>query len=286
MSNLLQDKIKFKMYFRYILYIDYTIQKIKQKTTSLQSKTKEMAEKDQESILQYYFKNTLNKNKLANAADMYLIQPYFQNLCKNSYDSTCNEYYNYINTLTQNNEKYNKNFATQLIQQFDDFTKKMHGLSLQEQQINQLKTLFANAGADNIDSERFHNITEYIQSELNYENQQQNRRQVQELDKDIDKKREAIETLKEEYQRIEKAKEADIEKEETKKTNKQDDLEKINADISNKEIDIENETNSGNKYFLQKELFDLKKNKKINSVKTTNHNNKLPSWFPQVPDIL
>ena len=180
MINSFEDKIKFKMYFRYILYIDYTIQKIKQKTTSLQSKTKEMAEKDQESILQYYFKNTLNKNKLANAADMYLIQPYFQNLCKNSYDSTCNEYYNYINTLTQNNEKYNKNFATQLIQQFDDFTKKMHGLSLQEQQINQLKTLFANAGADNIDSERFHNITEYIQSELNYENQQQNRRQVQE----------------------------------------------------------------------------------------------------------
>ena len=28
-----------------------------------------------------------------------------------------------------------------LIQQFDDFSKKMHGLSLQEQQINQLKVI-------------------------------------------------------------------------------------------------------------------------------------------------
>ena len=44
--NNYDDILRFKMYFRYILYIDYTIQKIKQKTTSLQSKTREMAEKE------------------------------------------------------------------------------------------------------------------------------------------------------------------------------------------------------------------------------------------------
>jgi len=31
---------------------------------------------------------------------------------------------------------------------------------------------------------------------------------------------------------------------------------------------------------------DFNKNKKINNVNTSNHNNKLPSWFPQVPEIL
>ena len=30
----------------------------------------------------------------------------------------------------------------------------------------------------------------------------------------------------------------------------------------------------------------LTKNMKINKVNTSNHNNKLPSWFPHVPEIL
>ena len=38
-------------------------------------------------------------------------------------------------------------------------------------------------------------------------------------------------------------------------------------------------------YFLGWFL-DFNKNKKINNVKTSNQSNKLPSWFPQVPDIL
>ena len=33
-------------------------------------------------------------------------------------------------------------------------------------------------------------------------------------------------------------------------------------------------------------LLDLIKNKKINKVKTNNQSNKLPSWLPQVPEIL
>ena len=33
-------------------------------------------------------------------------------------------------------------------------------------------------------------------------------------------------------------------------------------------------------------FLDLIKNIEINNVKTNNHNNKLPSWFPQVPAIL
>jgi len=38
-------------------------------------------------------------------------------------------------------------------------------------------------------------------------------------------------------------------------------------------------------YFLGCSL-DLIKNRKINKVNTNNHSNKLPSWFPQVPEIL
>ena len=149
MSNY-DDILRFKMYFRYILYIDYALQKINKKRNLLESEEqqhkKQRTEKDKNSILEYYFKDTLNENKLGNAADMFLIKPYFKHLCHNSYDSTCNDYYKFINTLNKNNNQYNEKFADNLIEQFNDFSKKMHGLSLQEQQINQLKTIFANTG--------------------------------------------------------------------------------------------------------------------------------------------
>merc|ERR1711918_131248 len=116
---------------------------------------------------------------------MFLLKPYFKYLCYNSYDSTCNEYHKFINTLNINNNQYNEKFADNLIQQFDDFSKKMHGLSLHEQQINQLKTLFANAGANNIDSTRFKEITDFIQSKLDNISQSKTNTQVDQLDEDI-----------------------------------------------------------------------------------------------------
>ncbi len=112
MSNL-NDVLKFKMYFRYILYIDYALQKINKKRNFLESQgqqnKRQRTEKDKNYILEYYFKDTLNENRLGNASDMFLIKPYFNYLCQNSYDSTCNEYHKFINTLNTNNNEYNEN---------------------------------------------------------------------------------------------------------------------------------------------------------------------------------
>ena len=186
-----KEILKLKMCFRYILYIDYTIQKINKKRnfseTEIQQQKKQKLEKDTNSILEYYFKDTLNENKLGNASDMFLIKPYFKHLCHNSYDRTCNEYHKFINTLNNNENQYNEKFADNLIEQFHDFSKKMHGLSLQEQQINELKSLFANAGANNIDDRRFEDITNFIKSKLKNFSQSQTYSQVEKLDKDIEK---------------------------------------------------------------------------------------------------
>ena len=37
---------------------------------------------------------------------------------------------------------------------------------------------------------------------------------------------------------------------------------------------------------LSSESFDFNKNKNMNKFNTNNQSNKLPSWFPQVPEIL
>merc|ERR1712070_1055470 len=67
-----------------------------------------------------------------------------------------------------------------------------YGLSLQEQQINKLKTLFANAGANNIDSKRFKEITDFIQSKLDNMGQSQTNTQLNQLEEDIEKKEREI----------------------------------------------------------------------------------------------
>ena len=200
------NPILLKMYFRYILYIDYSIQKIYLNLNKSSQKNKEeKLEQDRNSILEYYF-NNLNENKLGNATDMFLIKPYFQHLCYNSYDSTCNEYYKFINTLNKNENKYNEKFANNLIQQFNDFSKKINGLSLQEQQINELKTLFANAGANNIDDERFREITNYIKLKLDNIGQSKINTQVKQFDQDIAEEQKIYETRKDQLDEIDKYK--------------------------------------------------------------------------------
>ena len=237
------DIIELKMYFRYILYIDYALQKIYKKRNFLESQSqqnkRQRTEKDKNSILEYYFKDTLNENKLGNASDMHITGAFFKHLCYNSYDSTCNEYHNFINTLNKNNNQYNEKFADNLIQQFDDFSKKMHGLSLQEQQINQLKTLFANAGANNIDSERFKEITDFIQSKLTNYSQSKTNTQVDQLDEDIKKEEETINARKEEMQEIEKYKLDLFEKEETNIQKKEKEITDNNKNIDTIEKELE-----------------------------------------------
>lgn len=240
MSNL-KEILEFKMYFRYILYIDYALQKIKRKILqSEQHKDKrQITEQDKNSILKYYFDETLNENKLGSATDMFLLQPYFKHLCYNSYDSTCNEYHKFINTLNKNNNQYNEKFADNLIQQFDDFSKKMHGLTLQEQQINQLKVILANAGANNIDSERFKEITEFIQAKLNNISQSKTNTQVNQLDEDIKKEEVTINARKEEMQEIEKYKLDLFEKEETNIQKKEKEITDNNKNIDTIEKELE-----------------------------------------------
>ena len=118
---------------------------------------------------------------------MFLIKPYFKYLCQNSYDSTCNEYYKYINTLNENSEKYKEKFADNLIQQFDDFSKKMHGLSLSKSQADEINNIIRESGAEYIDDSRFEDITNFIKSKLKNLSQSQKHSQLEKLDKDITK---------------------------------------------------------------------------------------------------
>ena len=234
--NNYDDILRFKMYFRYILYIDYALQKINKKRNLLESEEqqhkKQRTEKDKNSILEYYFKDTLNENKLGNAADMYLIQPYFKHLCHNSYDSTCNDYYKFINTLNKNNNQYNEKFADNLIEQFNDFSKKMHGLSLQEQQINQLKTIFANTGANNIDSERFKQITDFIQSKLDNIGQSQTNTKLNQLEEDIKKETKTVNARKNQLDDIDNYKKKLYEDEKNNIEKKKEEITDNNKNIS------------------------------------------------------
>ena len=89
----------------------------------------------------------------------------------------------------------------------------MHGLSLQEQQINQLKTIFANAGSNNIDSERFKQITDFIQSKLDNIGQSQTNTKLNQLEEDIKKETKTVNARKNQLDDIDKYKDELVKKE-------------------------------------------------------------------------
>ena len=79
-ENLRTQKLKLKIMIRLILII-YSNLKRKQ----LQKKQS----KDYQSIIEYYFDETLKENTLGNSVEMFFIKPYFDYLCSNSYDTAC-----------------------------------------------------------------------------------------------------------------------------------------------------------------------------------------------------
>jgi len=145
------------------------------------------SKQQKKTILEQYFNEDVNNiNHLSNSADMYLIKPYFEYLCNNSYDDDCNNYRKYLNINLKENSNHDE-ISEQIVEQVRAYANKFHSLSVNDQFIEKIRKMLANK--NQLSKEDFDAFSKYMEGFLKESGMKQFQDDIQDLDKqtqDID----------------------------------------------------------------------------------------------------
>ena len=131
-----KNKTVLKFYIRLYFFLIHKLRFLSNKI----SNNKGFSNTQKKTILEQYFSEDLNNiNNLANSADMFLVKPYFEYLCNNSYDDDCNEYRKYLNINKKDFENQPDELSKQIIEQVKDYANKFDSLSLNNQLIENIR---------------------------------------------------------------------------------------------------------------------------------------------------
>ena len=131
-----KNKTVLKFYIRLYFFLIHKLRFLSNKI----SNNKGFSNTQKKTILEQYFSEDLNNiNNLANSADMFLVKPYFEYLCNNSYDDDCNEYRKYLNNNKKDFENQPDKLSNQIIEQVKDYANKFDSLSLNNQLIENIR---------------------------------------------------------------------------------------------------------------------------------------------------
>ena len=131
-----KNKTVLKFYIRLYFFLIHKLRFLSNKI----SNNKGFSNTQKKTILEQYFSEDLNNiNNLANSADMFLVKPYFEYLCNNSYDDDCNEYRKYLNINKKDFKNQPDELSKQIIEQVKDYANKFDSLSLNNQLIENIR---------------------------------------------------------------------------------------------------------------------------------------------------
>ncbi len=129
------NKTVLKCYIRLYFFLIHKLRFLSNKISN-----KGFSNAQKKTILEQYFSEDLNNiNNLANSADMFLVKPYFEYLCNNSYDDDCNEYRKYLNNNKKNLKDQPDALSKEIIEQVKDYANKFDSLSLNNQLIENIR---------------------------------------------------------------------------------------------------------------------------------------------------